>query len=387
MDLLTSADVEKLTASGDPGERVSLFMATHRFGGDVQGDPLRFKNLLTGVQSVLAERGMRKAEIDELLASAWALQQDAMAWKYMSDGLAVYLRRGWLRVFRVPVTLPEVATIGDRFVVGPLLGLLSGDEHFLLLALSQRRVRLLEGSRDRVEELELGEIPTSLLGITESTEPRSHTMARQLSGAAGRGGPAVFYGGYGVREASVKKEEIQRFLRQVADGVSDYLGNRDLPMVLVGLTEVLAMYRDVNGYANVLPDMVERNPDELSAEELHEAAWPAIARSLGEKGRRAVARMAEMHGTGRASTDPQVIEDAASQGRVATLFLLADTRCWEQSSSGSPNVVQLGRDETFAHCELLDRAAADTLTRGGEVFALPELALAGAADLAAVFRY
>src|SRR5665811_2450745 len=80
--------------------------------------------------------------------------------------------------------------IRDR---GPLLRLLSGDEHFLLLALSQRRVRLLEGSRDRVEELELGEVPSSLLGVTEPAEPRSHTMARPLS-AAGRGGPAVFYG-------------------------------------------------------------------------------------------------------------------------------------------------------------------------------------------------
>jgi len=385
MDLLTSADLEMLVLPAEAGERVSLFMPTHRFGGDVQADPLRFKNLLTGVQSVLAERGMRRPEIDELLAPAWALHQDAMAWKHMSDGLAVYLRGGWLRIFRVPVTLPEVATIGDRFVVGPLLRLLSGDEHFLLLALSQRRVRLLEGSRDRVEELELGEVPSSLLEVTEPTEPRSHTMARPLS-AAGRGGPAVFYG-YGAREASDTKEEIQRFLHQVADGVRDYLGNTDLPMVLAGLTEVLAMYRDVNGYANVLPDMVERNPDELSAEELHEAAWPIIARSLGEKGRRALAQMAELHGTGRASTDPQVIEEAAGQGRVAMLFLLADGRCWEQSSSGSPNVVQLAADERFAHCELLDRAAADTLIRGGEVYALPELALPGAGDVAAIFRY
>jgi hypothetical protein len=385
MDLLTSADLEMLALPGDAGERVSLFMPTHRYGGDVQADPVRFKSLLTGVQSVLAKRGIRRPEIDELLAPAWALHEDAMAWKHMSDGLAVYLRPGWLRIFRVPVALPEVATIGDRFVVGPLLRLLSGDEHFLLLAVSQRRVRLLEGSRDRVEELELGEVPTNLLEFTEPSEPRSHSMARQVSAARG-GRTAVFYG-YGAREASDRKEEIQRFLRQVADGVREYLGNQDLPMVLAGLTEVLGMYREVNGYANVLPDMVQQNPDELSADELHEAAWPIIARSLREKGRRAVAKMAELDGTGLASTDPQVIEEAAGQGRVATLFLPAAARCWDRSSSGSPNVVQLGADTTFAHCELLDRAAADTLTRGGQVYSLPELALAGAGDVAATFRY
>lgn len=385
MDLLTNAEILKLELPGEPGERVSLFMPTHRLGGDDHTDPLRFRNLLTGVESVLAERGMRRSEVDQFLAPAWALHRDTMAWQHMSDGLAVYLRRGSLRIFRVPVTLPEVATIGDRFVVGPLLRLLSGDEHFLLLALSQRRVRLLEGSRDRVAELELGEVPTSLLEVTEPGEPRSQTMARPLSGA-GRGGPAVFYG-YGAREASDKKEDIRRFMHQVGEGVRDYLGNQDLPMVLVGLTEMLAMYRDVNGYPHVVADMVEKNPDELSAEELHDAVWPIIARGLGEKARLALTQMAELDGTGRASTDPTVIKDAAAQGRVATLFLPAHTRCWDQPSAGSPNVVQLGTDDTFAPCELLDQAAVDTLTRGGVVYTLPDRALAGNGDIAAVFRY
>lgn len=385
MDLLTNADIELLELTGEPGERVSLFMPTHRFGSDAHTDPLRFRNLLTGVGSVLAERGMRRSEIDQFLAPAWALHQDTMAWKHMSDGLAVYLRRGWLRIFRVPVALPEVATIGDRFVVGPLLRLLGGDEHFLLLALSQRKVRLLEGSRDRVEVLELGEVPTSLLKVTEPGEPRSHTMARPLSGA-GRGGPAVFYG-YGAREASDRKDEVQRFLHQVGEGVRDYLGNQDLPLVLVGLAEVLAMYRESNGYPHVVADMVEQNPDELSAEELHDAAWPIIARGLEEKSHLALAQMADLDGTGRASTNPEVIREAAAQGRVATLFLPAHAGCWDQPSAGSPNVVQLGTDDTFARCELLDQAAVDTLTRGGVVYTLQDRALAGGGDVAAIFRY
>lgn len=384
MDLVTNADLEMLMLPGEAGERVSLFMPTHRYGDDVLTDPLLFKNLLTGVESVLEQRGMRRPEIDELLAPAWELQQNPLAWQHMSDGLAVYLRPGWLRVFRVPIALPDVATIGDRFVVGPLLRLLSGDEHFLLLTLSQRRVRLLEGSRDRVEELELREIPTSLFELTGPPEPRSHTMARPVS--AGPGGAAVFYG-YGTRKVS-EKEEVRQFLHQVADGVREYLGNRDLPMVLAGLTEVLAMYREADGYAHVLPEVVEQNPDELSAEELHAAAWPIIVRSLEEQGRRAVARLAELNGTGLASTDPQVIADAAAQGRVATLCLSHGAiQCWQQSPPGSSDVVQLGVDERFAHCELLDRLAADTVARGGEVHMLAELELDGAAAVGAIFRY
>ena len=230
MDLLTNADMQMLQSPGEPGERVSLFMPTHRFGGDAQTDPLRSRNLLTGVESALAERGMRRSEVEQFLAPASALHQDTMAWKHMSDGLAVYLRPGWLRMFRVPVTLPEVATVGDRFVVGPLLRLLSRRRHFLLLALSQRRVRLLEGSRDPVEELHLGEVPTSLLEVSEPASP-AHTpwpgplrrrtrwacSVLRLRGARGLGphgrGPAIPAPALG-------------------EGVRDYLGNQNSPMVL-----------------------------------------------------------------------------------------------------------------------------------------------------------
>lgn len=385
MDLLTSAGVGLLAQPDGDGESVSIFMPTHRVGTDAQGDPLRFRNLLTGVQAALLDRDMRRPDVDALLAPAWELQQDSMAWRHMSDGLAVFLRRDRQRVFRVPVALPELATVGDRFVIGPLLGLVSGDEHFLLLALSQRQVRLLEGSRDHVDVVELDEVPTSLLEVTEPAEPRSHAMARSLSGG-GRAASAVFYG-HGARDASDKKDEVQGFLRQVADGVREYLGGSDLPMVLAGLTETVAMYREVNTYPHVLPDAIEQNPDDLSAEDLHQAAWPIIARGLEDKGRRTVAKMAEVHGTGLASTDPQLICEAARDGRVATLLLSAGPGCWERASFGSPAVVRLGADDAFAPCERLDQAAADTLARGGEVHAVPADMLTDGSDVAAVFRY
>jgi hypothetical protein len=69
------------------------------------------------------------------------------AGRYMSDGLVTFLRPGWHRMFRVPTTVPEVATIGDRFVISPLLRVVTGAAHFLVLTVSQRRVRLLEGCR------------------------------------------------------------------------------------------------------------------------------------------------------------------------------------------------------------------------------------------------
>ncbi len=384
MDLLTKADLEQLAERGRPDVHLSLFIPTHAFGTETRTDPIRWKNLIARVEGVLNERGMRPAEIADLLAPALQLRDDYQAWRYMSDGLVMFLRPGWHRMFRLPIAVPEVATVGDRFVVGPLLRLVTGDSHFLLLALSQRRVRLLEGSLQRVEELELADVPTSLQDVMEPADQRSNTMAFPLSSGPRSGGVAVFYG-HGADD-DFKQNEVRSFLRQVADGLRDYLTGQNLPMVVVGLNEMFSLYREVNGYPHLLEDSVRHNPDQLSADELHATAWPLVEATLNQERDAAVGRFEGLHGTGLASTDPAKIKEAARDGRVDTLFLVTEPWCWEQLSDSAP-VVQLGVDEAFAHCELLDQVAVDALSAGGHLYAVPATLLPNGADIAAAFRY
>lgn len=382
MDLFTRGDLEALAHHGGDGAHLSLFLPTHRRGSEILADPIRWRNLLTATDAALVERGLRRPEIDDLQAPAWELHGDPLAWRHMSDGLAVYLRPGWQRSFRVPLTFPDAAIVGDRFVVGPLLPLLTGDEHFLVLALSRRKVRLLEGSRQRVEEVALEDVPTSLRDVVGAPEPRSEAMVRPMA-PAGRPGPAVFFG-HGAADDDFKKDELERFLRRVANGLRDVLAASDLPMVLVGLDEVVAFYRKANQYAHVVDDVVRRNPDDLSAEQLHELAWPIVAAQLEATTRDAFAEFEALHGTGRASSDPHEIARAAAAGRVATLFVPRQPTCWQRLSDPAPSVVHLGADPEFAVCELLDRSVVDTLARGGTVHALEEHA---GIEAAAVFRY
>jgi len=383
MDLLTASDLTQLSQHDDD-VHLSLFMPTHRFGSGTEADPIRWKNALTAVEAVLAERGLRRPDIEALLTPAWDLHRDAMAWQHMSDGLAVFLSPTWQQVVRVPVDVPELATVGDRFVVGPLLPILS-DEHFLLVTVSQRQVRLLEGTRHRVEEIVLPDVPGSLRDVVTPAEARSDTMAWSTS-PAGRGGPAVFYG-HGAADEDVKKDEVDRFLRQVAGGLDRSLAGQRVPLVLIGLDYLVATYREVSRYPHILDEDVRTNPDQLDADGLHAAAWPVIAQRLAADKKRMVDRFDELHGTGRASTDPVKIGVAAAEGRVDTLLLTASPSCWEEASVESPRVLQLGTKEKFAHCELLDRSAVDTLTRSGQIYTFATSQVPGGGDVAAVFRY
>ncbi|MDO5734970.1 MAG: hypothetical protein Q4P15_00685 [Propionibacteriaceae bacterium] len=382
MDLLTRTDIQGLAQAETDETHVSLYMPTHRYGEGVQADQLEWKNLVSGVENLLLKT-MRRPEVEKLLQPARDLQQDPMAWQYMSDGLAMFLRPGWHESYRIPAPLPKLATAGERFITGPLMHLLSGDEHYLLLALSQSEVRLMDGSRHTVVQVELDEVPTSLEDVVEPREPRSDTVTRPSS--SGSRGRAVFYG-HGTGDDAAGEADLKKFLRQVATGMRDILRGQTAPLVLVGLDPTVAAYRDVNDYENVLDEAVIHNPDKLPPARLHELAWPLVEAKLRDERGKLIDRFHELNGTGRVASELEAVGEAAEQGRVDTLFLRAHPWCWEEVAGDELAVVHLGADERYAECEALDAAAAATLANGGTVHATSQQVVPDA-QVAAILRY
>lgn len=380
MDLLTRKDIDELAREEGEGRCVTIFVPTHRRGQEISGDPLVLKNLLGLAEQALTDDGLRRPEIEELLRPARELQADAMAWNHMSDGLAIFLGPKTTTMYRVPLAVPALVTVGARFVVSPLLRLLGGREHHLVLALSQERIRLLEGSRTVVEQIELDDVPTALRDVIEPLDPRSDTIARSLGSARG-GGAAVFFG-HGTIDGDVKNKDRTAFLRQVSDGLDQVLRDRDLPMVLAGLPETIAAYREVSSYPHVLDQTIEHNPDDLSDAELHEHSWAIIAGLRDEAREESLGRMRSRLGTGTASTDPAAIDAAAAEGRVAELLVADVQRSWDRTE---PTLVRLGAEEDHGLVELVDRAARATMATSGEVTVVDGSSLPQ--EIAALLRY
>lgn len=378
MDLLTRAEFEKLAAPAE-GVHVSLFMPTHRVGNgrESDADRLQWKNMLTAVESTLVEDGMPKGEAADLLAPAWDLHGDGMAWSHMADGLAAFLRAGEMSTFRVPVEMPQLAAVGNGFVIGPTLPLLT-DQTFLVLALSQKNVRVLRGSRDRIGELDLPDVPSAFEDVFEKEGPQSDSVPRP--NASGRvSGGAVYYGSSSLD--NVHKEDVVEFFREVADGVHRYISGRTIPMVLAGLPEWVAVYRDVTRYPHVLDEAVEHNPDAMSADQLREAAWELVSHRLSTEAARLIDRLEEQRGHGSGATGAEEVLTAANEGRVDTL-LITPEGCWGNGSG--TEVVRLG-GVAEDPCELVDVAAMQTLRTGGAVRVVDELP--GGVPAAAVLRY
>jgi hypothetical protein len=166
--------------------------------------------------------------------------------------------------------------VDERFHIKPLLPLLSGDGHFYVLALSQNEIRLLQGSRDSVAVVDLVDVPESLADALRWDDPERQLQWHTGTGARADGRAAIFHG-HGVGTDNTKTN-ILRYFQKVDDGICRILAEDPAPLVLAGVDYLLPIYRSASDYPNLVEGAVTGSPEELSAANLHQAAWPRCRR-------------------------------------------------------------------------------------------------------------
>ena len=178
MSTLSHEELKSVIAAGH-APAVSIFLPTHRAGPEIQQDSIRLKNLVKQAERQLLAESGRGASARELLAPVTNLLDDAAFWRHQGDGLAIFRSEELFRVYRLPVSVQEFVSVSDRFYVKPLLPLLMNDARFYVLALSQKAVRLLECTRDLIQEIELPDVPQGVqegLPIGPAPEFQRYTL-------------------------------------------------------------------------------------------------------------------------------------------------------------------------------------------------------------------
>lgn len=382
-DLLRGTDVRELIEHGG-SPAVSIFLPTHRTRSDREQDPIRLRNLVDQAESRLVDDGARPADVRSLLAPARELLDSALFWSYQSDGLAVFLAPGWSRVFRLPLSFPELVVVGDRFHVKPLLDLLTYDHRFFVLALSQNEVRLLEGSRLNVQQVDLGNVPTTLAEVLKYDDLERETNLH-VSSRGGAGARAIFHG----HGASGENDRVllERWVRAVDDGLQQVLAGQDAPLVLAGVGYERALFRAGSRYRRVLSDGIDGNPEQLSPEDLHDRAWNVVEPFVVEARQAAAERFREALGKGAgAASDIENVVARALSGRVEALFVPVGEQIWG-TVDPQTNEVAVHKGRQVGDEDLLDRAAVATMFSGGTVYTVPREAVPGPGPAAAILRY
>jgi hypothetical protein len=387
MTLLSKSELEALVQHQE-GWCVSLYMPTHRAGPEIRQDPIRLKNLVNQAEERLVEAGMRPPEARELLNPLSQLEELDIFWRNQGDGLAIFRSPPLFRGYRLPIHFDDLVTVARSFHVKPLLPLLTADAGFYLLALSQSNVRLLEGTRYTVNQVDLQGVPTSLADIVRWEDPgRQLQWHTQTGSRIGVARAAIFHG-HGYGPADDPKQEIEQYLRKVDDGLATILRGERSPLVLAGVDYVLDLYRRVNSYDHLMEKAVEGNPDELSEDELQQRAWPIVAEVLEKERNEAVAQYQALAGMGSELASHEVQETilAAYQGRVDKLFVALGAQVWGTADLETGQIeehqVRQPGDE-----DLVDLAAVRTVLTDGLVYAVEQEEVPSGSPVAAVLRF
>jgi Bacterial archaeo-eukaryotic release factor family 7 len=367
---------------------VSIYLPTDRTGIETQQDRLRLKNLLKTAAEQLATHGLSVPQVERLLEPAIRLLSDGLFWRHQADGLALFCASDQMHVYRLPISFKELAVVTDRFHVKPLLPIFSGDGRFYILALSQNEIRLLQGTRDSVSEVELETVPASLAEALKDDDPEKqlqfHTGTVTPAGQGRR--PAIFHGqGVGIDDAKVN---LARYFRQVDDGLREILGDESAPLILAGVDYLLPIYRIANTYGYVVAESIVGNPESMSAKELHQRAWTIVQPHFLEAQRTASDRYRHLSGAGSplVSSDLSEIVRAAYWGRVETLFVAVGIQQWGKFDPDTNRVEPRATREP-GDADLLDFAAVQALYRGGTVYAVEPEKVPAESPVAAIFRY
>jgi len=168
-DLLNIQQLKDLIAH-EKRPCVSLFVPTHTKGPDIQQDPIRLKNQLKEAEKSMAQDGFRDSEAEDILAEGWKLVDQEDVWYYQRETLALFFAPGFFTSLRLPQRIPERVAVDSGFQVMPLIPSVFPDTRFWVLALAQDNIRLLEGSRYTIEEVDLETVPTSLKEFLADTQ-------------------------------------------------------------------------------------------------------------------------------------------------------------------------------------------------------------------------
>jgi hypothetical protein len=296
---LNAVNVQKILKQKKGSLKVSIYLPTnpHSNAQSIEQDRTRFKNAL---QIVRNHHAYDERELGKTLDKVYAELYENMAfWNYQDFGLALLLDANGYEFFHLPYEVTEEEYVSDHYIISPLLVMASADTSYYLLDVNFTKPRLFSGARGTLEEVTVPSMPDSFEKNAGRDWYKNHTL--------------------GNEDGALSADE-NNYLKEIAEEVFKLIKDDSRPLLLAGTTNRTGNMRKVLKYKNVLQATLNGNQEEATTQELYESATPIVRQELRSNIDTAVAKLEnakpEFVVMGRAE-----IEEAASAGRVETLFL------------------------------------------------------------------
>jgi hypothetical protein len=388
MPQLTTDEFRALLAEHEP-PCISLYQPTHRRHLDHRQDSIRFRNLLSEIESSLRVK-FASHEVGSLIEPFRALGEDAEFWNHTLDGLAVFGSADTFRVFTLQRPVPEFAVVAESFHTKPLVRLLQSADRYQVLGLNRHEAKLYEGNRDTLDEVELAEgVPRTIEEALGEELTEAHSTVASYGGAGGRGGshgaPSMHHGHGG------KKDEVEidndRFFRAIDRAVLEHHSRPSgLPLMLAALPQHHDQFQKVSHNPFLMPDGIGFDPSSISGERLREEAWRTVEPHYQERISKLVSDFEEAQSKYLGSADLTDVAQALIAGRVATLMIESGRQIpgTIDPASGRVEFADLSHPEVD---DLLDDLAELALKKGGDVMVVPAEQMPSDTGVVAIYRF
>ncbi len=377
---VTTGEVRKLVEHrGSPC--VSVYMTTDPVWPGGPADKVRLRNLLREAARRLA-RAHEPEEIEQLLVPV--AERVRERWPPNGRGIAL-LRSPDVNVsFDLPVEVPDLAVVAPTFHTKPLVAYLDRNQHFFVLALADRSVRLLEGGAEGLVDVTAETIPARLAG--GPPEPQKERYVG-VHGSTAAGRAAERRGGKDAEHA--RKARRRRWFAELDAVVTARLRPSEAPLVLAGVREHQALYRTVSGYSRILEKGIEGNAERLPERELHARAWPLVCAEQAEIERAAATHWLSFRGAGMATDVLAEVIAAAGDGRVRLLLHREGAHLWGRMDAELGTFVLRAGEEDLepGDSDLIDDLCELTLVKGGDVVEIAPERMPTEVPIAAILRY
>ncbi len=361
---------------------VSIYIPTYR-AGNAEADHLRFKNALTEATNKLKEHGLEEKDARAFLRKGYDLLDQKDFWAHLSDGLAVFLSDDAIEYYLTPIDFNPMVYVAKNFYLRPLFPVISGEDRFFLLALSQNDVRFFEGDLFGITPVIIEDlVPADMEEALNAENERDNVQMHSGGGAY----ETPIYHGQDMG-GDHKLKQLKRYFKQVDDGLMEMLHDEKAPLIIAAVDHYIPIYREVSRYNNITEVHIGGNPEKDDPALLHEKAWEIMKNFIHTHKQTIINKFDELIGTGKATYNLMEALPAAKDGKVEALFVHKDRYAWGQYNEEERKAV-VSSERKKDDVELLNKIALDTYMKGGTVYTVEQEEMPQpTAGVCAIFRY
>ncbi len=382
---------------------VSIYMPIERQEMTNKALRLQLRAQVDEVEERLeATESVDDEEAKKVLEPLRAMLDERDLFDHSGDGLAIFVAPGLTARYFLPVRFEATTVVGSNFHTRPLLEHIAMPSDYWVLAIGEKEVSFWEGSPTGVQAKEIEDLPKNLQealmieqekgqdGLNYQTGSNYTSGGSTTdSGGGSRSLPSPVYHGHGGGKEE-HKAYLKRYFSEVSQGIRDYLGNAEGPVILAAVDFCHPIFKDASRLRNLADEGIEGNVHYWNNKDIYEAAWPIAKRQMDQRLEKALEEWERAYGKGNGEQDLATVGRRVIESRVHRLLLDEEAELWGQFDRTTGEIKRLSDDadeeEKAMAVDVYDEIAETVVQLGGDVVVLPSERMPTKTGIGAILR-